>query len=149
MTLQLKTVIYCCCCSVAKSCLTLRPQGLQHTRFPGPSLSLRVCSNSCLPLSQWCHPTISSSVTPFSFCLQLPPASGSFPLSWLFTSGCQSIGPSAWASFSSNEYSGMISFRIDWFDLLVVQGTLGHDWSDLLAAAAACLPSNRKLILLY
>ena len=68
-----------------------------------------------VPLSQWCHPTISSSVTPFYFCLQLSRASGAFPLSWLFTSGCQSTGPSAWASFSS--------FRIDWLDL-VVQGTL-------------------------
>ena len=77
-----------------------------------------------VPLSQWCHPTISSSVTPFSFYLQLSPATGSFPLSWLFTSDCWNIVPSDWASFSSNEYSGMISFRIDWLDLLVVQGTL-------------------------
>ena len=86
--------------------------------------SLSEFAQTHVPLSQWYHPTISSSVTPFSFCLQLPPASESFPLSWLFTSGCQSIRPSAWASFSSNEYSGMISFRIDWLDLLVVQGTL-------------------------
>ena len=62
-----------------------------------PSLSPRVCSNS-YPLSQWCHPTICSSVAPFSFCLQSFPASGSFPMSQLFTSGGQSIGVSALAS---------------------------------------------------
>ena len=64
-----------------------------HTRLPCLSLSPRVCSNSC-PLSQWCHPTISSSVTPFSFCPQSFPVPGSFPLSQLFTSGGQSIGAS-------------------------------------------------------
>ena len=103
---------------------SLRPHGLQHTRLRYPSLSLRVCSNSC-PLSQWCHPTISSSVAPFSSC----PQSGStrirvfsnelaLPIRW----------PKYW-NFSfcispSNEYSGLISFRIDWFGLLAVQGTL-------------------------
>ena len=74
-------------------------------------------------LSQWCHPTISSTVIPFSSCLQSFPASGSFPMSRFFTSGAQSIG----FSFSispSNEYSGLISFRIYWFDLLAIQGTL-------------------------
>ena len=59
----------CCGCSVAQSHPTLRPHELQHARFPWPSLSTRVCSNSCL-LSQWCHPTISSSVSPFSSCPQ-------------------------------------------------------------------------------
>ena len=106
-----------CCCSVAQSCLT---HGLQHARVLCPSPSPRACSNSC-PLSQWCHPTISSSVLPFSFCLQSFPASGSFPMSQLFTSG----GQNYW-SFSispSNEYSGLISFRIDWFDTLAVQQT--------------------------
>ena len=62
-----------------------------------PSPSLRVCSNSCL-LSRWCHPTISPSVSLFSFCPQSFPASGSFPISWLFTSGGQSIRASASAS---------------------------------------------------
>ena len=61
---------------------SLRPHGLQHTRLPCPSLSPRVCSNSC-PLSQWCHPTISSSAAPFSSCLQSFPASGFFPVSEL------------------------------------------------------------------
>ena len=82
-----------CCCSVTKSCLTLCDLiGLQQARLPCPS-SPRACSNSC-PLSWWCHPTISSSVVPFSFCPQSFPASGSFPMSQLFTSGGQSIGVS-------------------------------------------------------
>ena len=67
---------------------------LQHTRLPCLSPSLEVCSNSC-PLSQWCHPTISSSVIPFSSCPQSFPASGSFPMSRLFASDGQSIGASA------------------------------------------------------
>ena len=75
-------------------CLTLRPHGLQHARLPCPSLSPRGCSDSCLS-SWWCHLTISSSVNPFSSCLQSFPASGSFPMSWCFTSGGQSIGASA------------------------------------------------------
>ena len=73
---------------------SLQTHALQHTRLPCPSPSPRVCSNSC-PLSQWCHPTISSSVLPFSSCLQSSPASGSFPMGWLFISGGQSIGVSA------------------------------------------------------
>ena len=85
------------CCSVNKLCPTLRPHGLQHASLPCPSLSPRVCSNSC-PLSQWCHPTISFSATPFSFCLQSFPASGSFPMSLLFISGGQSIGALASAA---------------------------------------------------
>ena len=75
---------------------SLQPHGLQHDRLPCPSPSPGVCSNSC-PLSQWCHPTISSSVVPFS-CPQSFPASGSFPMSRLFQSGAQSIGVSASAS---------------------------------------------------
>ena len=71
----------------------LQPHKLQHARLPCPSLSPEVCSNSC-PLSWWCYITISSSAVPFS-CLQSFPASGSFPMSWLFTSSCQSIGASA------------------------------------------------------
>ena len=73
---------------------SLWPHGLQHARLPCPSPSPGVFSNSC-PLSQSCHPTISSSVFPFSSCLQSFPASGSFLMSWLFTSGGQSIGASA------------------------------------------------------
>jgi len=73
--------------------------GLQQVRLPCPSPSPGICSNSC-PSSQWCHPTISASVVPFSFCLQSFPASGSFPVSWLFVSGGQSTGASASASAS-------------------------------------------------
>ena len=100
----------------------LPPYGLQHARHPCPSPTPRACSNSC-PLSQWCHPTVSSSVVPFSSCLQSFPASGSFPMSQFFVSGGQSIGASVSISHS-NEYSGLISFRIDWFDFLAVQETL-------------------------
>ena len=86
------------CCLVAQSCLTLcNPNGLQHSRLPYLSLSPRVCSNSC-PLSRWWHPTISSSVIPFSSRLQSFPASGSFQMSQLFASGGQSSGVSASAS---------------------------------------------------
>ena len=73
---------------------TLWSHGLQHTGFPCPSPSPGACLNSC-PLSRWCHPTILSSVVPFSSCLQSFPASASFPKSHLFASGSQSIGASA------------------------------------------------------
>ena len=73
---------------------SLWPHGLQHARLPCPSPAPRVCSQSC-PLSQWCHPTISSSVIPFFSCLQSFPASGSFQMSQLFASGGQSFGISA------------------------------------------------------
>ena len=75
----------------------LRPCELKYTRIPCPSLSPGVCSSSCL-LSQWYHPAISFSVIPFSSCPQYFPASGSFPMSQLFTSDSQSIGTSASAS---------------------------------------------------
>ena len=77
-------------CSVTVMSNFLWTHGLQHTRLSCPSLSLRICSNSC-PLSQWCYPTISSSVAPFSSCLQAFLTSGSFPMSQLFTLGGQSI----------------------------------------------------------
>ena len=88
---------------------SLRPHGLQHTRLPCPSPSPRVYSNS-YPLSWWCHPTISSSVFPFSSCLQSFPASGSFQMSQFFTSGGQSIGVSASASV-------LLMNSQDWFPL--------------------------------
>ena len=102
---------------------SLWPNGLQHARPPCPSPSPRVCSNSCL-LSQWCYLTISSSAAPFSLCLQSLPLSGSFsneltlcirwPNYWSFSF---SINP-------SSEHSRLISLRIDWFDLLAIQGPL-------------------------
>ena len=101
---------------------SLQPQGMQNTRLFCPSQSPRACSNSCL-LSQLCHPTISSSVIHFFFCLQSFPASvfyyeSALPIKW----------PKYWRfSLSirhSNENLGFISFRIDWFDLPAVKGTL-------------------------
>ena len=76
---------------------SFRPHGLQHARLPCPSPTPGACSNSC-PFSRWCHPTISSSVVPFSFCLQSFPSSGSFSVSCLFLSGGQTIGTSASSS---------------------------------------------------
>ena len=98
---------------------SLWPYGLQHDRVPCPSPSPKVCSNSC-PLSQWCYPTISSSVFPL-FCLQSFPASESFCKESTFASSGQSIRASVSAL---PNYLGLISFRMDWFDLLVVQGIL-------------------------
>ena len=88
-----------------------------------PSLTPGVYSNSC-PLSWWCHPTISSSVVPFSSHLQSFPASGSFPMSQFFPSGGQSIGASASASLLPVNIPDWFSFRMDWLDLLAVQGIL-------------------------
>ena len=103
---------------------SLGAHGLQHTRPPSPSPTPGVYPNSC-PFSRWCHPTISSSVVHFSSCPQSFPASGSFQISQLFSSG----GSSKYWSFSfnispSNEYSGLMSFRMDWMDLLAVRETL-------------------------
>ena len=98
-------------CSVQFSCpvqLFVTP-GMQHARLPCPSPTSRACSNLC-PSSQWCHSTVSSSVAPFSFCLQSFPASGYFPMSQFFASRGQSIGASASAS--------VLPMNIqDWFPL--------------------------------
>ena len=88
---------------------SLRSHGLQQARLPCPSPTPRACSNSC-PSSQWCHPTISPSVVPFSSRLQSFPASGSFPISPFFASGGQSIGVSASASV-------LLMNIQDWFPL--------------------------------
>ena len=87
----------------------LQPHGLQHARLPCPSPTPRACSNSC-PWSRWCHPTISSSVIPFSSCLQSFPASGSFPMSQFFTKRGQSIGVLALVSV-------LPMYIQDWFPL--------------------------------
>ena len=106
-------------CSVVSDSLRLHES--QHARPPCPSPAPGVHSNPC-PLSRWCHPAISSSVVPFSSCSQSLPASESFPMSQLFA------WPKYWSfSFSiipSKEHPGLISFRMDWLDLLTVQGTL-------------------------
>ena len=95
--------------SVAQSCLTLQPHGLQHSRPPCPSPTPGVPPNPC-PSSWWCHPAISSSVIPFSSCPQSLPASRSFPLSQLFAWGGQSTGVSASASVLPTNIQ-------DWFPL--------------------------------
>ena len=104
---------------------SLQPHGLQHASLPGPSLSSGVCSNSS-PSSQWCHPTISSSVIPFSSCLQSFPASGAFQISQFFPSGGQSIGVSASASVFAMNIQ-------DWFPL----GWTG--WISLQSKGLKCL----------
>ena len=101
---------------------SLWPHGLQHTRLPCPSPTPGACSNSC-PSSQWCHPTISSSVIPFSY-LQSFPASRTFPMSQFIASDGQSIRVFSFNISLSNKYSGLISFTMDWLDLLAVQETL-------------------------
>ena len=106
--------------SVMSDCL--QPHGLQHARLSCPSPTPGLYSNSC-PLSQWCHPTISSSVVPFSSCLQ------SFLVSVFSSESVLHIRwPDCWSfSFSISpfgEYSGLVSFRMDWLDLFAVQGTL-------------------------
>ena len=106
-------------CSVVSD--SLRPHGLQHTRVPCLSPTPRAYSNSC-PLSQWCHPTISSSVIPFSSHLQPFPASGSFPMSQLFTSGGQSIGVLPSASILPMNIQDW--FPLEWTGWISFQGTL-------------------------
>ena len=101
---------------------SLQPHESQHARPPCPSPTPGVHPDSYAS-SRWCHPAISSPVVPFSSCPQSLPASGSFPMNQLFAWGGQSIG----LSFSispSNEHPGLISFRMDWLDVLAVQGTL-------------------------
>ena len=107
-TVVTKYCLYSSCCAAADASLSLSsvqfshsvvsnslwPHGLQHSRPSCPSPTVRLCSNTC-PLSWWCHPNISSSVVPFSSCLQSFPASGSFQVSQFFALGGQSIGVSA------------------------------------------------------
>ena len=102
---------------------TLWSHGLQHARLPGSSPTPGVYSNSC-PLNRWCHPTISSSVIPFSSCLQSFPASGSFQMSHFFASGGQSIGVSA--STSVLPMNTQDRFPLGWtgWIFLTIQGTL-------------------------
>ena len=115
-----ETNLYCCC-SVHSVMFNSASQWLQHTRLPCHWPSPRVFSDSC-PLSPWCHPTIPSSVTPFSSCPQSFPASGSFPMSQPFASGGQIIGDSALASFlpmntqnwSPLGWTGWISLLSKW-----------------------------------
>ena len=113
--------LFCyCCCSVAK----LWPPGLQHAKVPCLPLFLGVCSNLC-PLSWWCYLIISSSATPFSFCLQSFAASGSFPVSWLFASGGKTIGALVSASVLPVNIQG-------WFPLGLTLGLISLQSKGLL-----------------
>ena len=95
---------------------SLWPHGLQHARLPCPSLSPGVCPYSC-SVSQWCHSTTSSSVTPFLSCPQTFPASGSFPMSWLFAL----VGQSIWASASVLPTNVLGWFPLWWTGLISLQ----------------------------
>ena len=99
------------CCSVAKLSDSSWPYGLQQTRLPCPSPSPRVCPSSC-PLNWWCHPTISSSVALFFCCLRSLPASGSLPVSWLFSSGGQSM--ELQLQHQSFQWIFRVNFLWDW-----------------------------------
>ena len=99
---------------------SLWPHEPQHARPPCPSSTPGVHPNPC-PSSRWCHPTISSSVVPFYSCPQAFPASGSYQVSQFFTSGAQIIGFSFNISLT-NEHPGLISFKMDWLDLLQSKG---------------------------
>ena len=110
---------------------SLQPYGSQYARLPCPSPTPGACSNSC-PLSRWCHPTISSSVDPFSFRLQSFSASGSFPMSQFFTSGVQNIGVSTSASVLPKNIQ-------DWFPL----GWTG--WISLLSKGLSRVFSNTTI----
>jgi len=122
---------------------SLWPHELQHTRIPCPSLSHRVCSNSC-PLSQWCHPIILFSAIPFSSYLQSFSASVSFPMSQLFASGGQSIGTSASASVLPMNIQG-------WFPLgLTGLISLQSKWlSRVFSSITVESISSSELSLLY
>ena len=102
---------------------SLQPHGLQNARLPCPSPTPGVYSNSCSS-SQWCHPTISSSVIPFSSCLQPFPESQSFQMSQFFTSDGRSIGVSTSASVLPMNIQDWFPLGLTGFDFLVVQGTL-------------------------
>ena len=108
-------------------CDSLQPHELQHARPPCPSPTPRVYSNSC-PSSWWCHPTILSSVVPFSSCLQSFPESGSFPMSQLFSSGGQSTGASASASVLPVNTQGW--FPSHFHHILVIVKILGRHFNN-------------------
>ena len=110
-----------CYYSVTKSCLTLRFHEQQLPGFPVLHHLLEFAQTH--PLSQWCHPTLSSFVVLFSFCLQSFSVSGSFPVSQLFTSGGQHIESSASVSIPPMNIQGWF-FKIDWFYLLALERTL-------------------------
>ena len=102
---------------------SLWPHGLQHASLPCSLLSPGICSNTC-PLSRWCHPTISFSVTPILFLPSVSPSIRVFSQELALYIRWPEYCSFSLSNSPSNEYSGLISFRIDWFDLFAVQGTL-------------------------
>ena len=136
--------------SVAQSCLTLcDPVDCSTPGLPIHHQTPVVYSNSC-PLSRWCHPTISSFVVPFSSCLQSFPASQSFSSESVLLIRWPKYGSFSFSISPSNEYSGLTSFRMDWLDLLEVQGIFKsllqhHSWKASILLRSTCLQSNSYL----
>ena len=116
------TVTFSCCSVAQSSAILCDPIDCSTARLPCPSLSPGVIANSC-PLSQWHYPTVSFSATPF-FCPQSFAASGAFLMSWPLCIRWPKYGSFSFSISPSSEYSGLISFRMDWLNLLAVQGTL-------------------------
>ena len=128
---------------------SLRPHGLQHARLPYPLLSSRDCSHSC-PLSQWHQTSILSSVIPFSTCPKSSPASGSFPVSWLFASGGQSIGTSASVSVLAMNIQDWFPLGFTGFIFLLFKGlsrifSSTTIWSHQFFCAQSSLCSNSHI----
>ena len=109
----------CCCCKLAQSCLILWPHELQLSRLPCSSPSPRVCSDSC-PLTQWCYPTICRSLL---FLPSIFPSIRVFSNEWALLIRWPKYWSFRLSISHSSEYSGLISFRMDWLDLFAVQGT--------------------------
>ena len=130
--------------------------GMQHARLPWPSPTAGVCSNSC-PSCQWCHPTSSSSVVPFSSCLQSFPASGSFQMSQFFTSGGQSTGASASVSVLPMDiqdwiplgWTGLISFQFKGLSRVVIQPLLYPYKCSLLGHSYLTTSCSRETLNLH
>ena len=111
------------CYTVTQLSDSLRPHGLQHTRLPCPSLSPRVCPTSC-PLNRWCHPTSLILCRPLLLLPWILPSIRNFPNESALCIRWPKYWRFKFSTSLSNEYSGLISFRMDWLDLLAVQGTL-------------------------
>ena len=134
---------------------SLRPHGLQHVRFPCPSPTPEAYSNSCL-LSRWCHPTISSSVVPFSSCTQYFPASGSFQMSQLFASGGQSIGVSVLTSvlpiktqgWSALGWTGLICLQSKGLSRVFSSTTVTTIWKNQFSSAHSSLWSTSSSVVI-